>query len=176
MANSRLIVVLGMHRSGTSAVTRALQVMNVELGDKLMPAADGDNPKGFFEDTDIYKLNVEMLQALRIDWYSLAPIGEHDVETLRSRGFFLRAVELLNSKCANSPVFAFKDPRIAKLLPFWKAVFDHCQFGVSYVVTVRHPRSVANSLVKRNGFDLEKGYLLWLEYVLRIAAWTAGQR
>ena len=176
MANSRLIVVLGMHRSGTSAVTRALQVMNVELGDKLMPAADGDNPKGFFEDTDIYKLNVEMLQALRIDWYSLAPIGEHDVETLRSRAFFLRAVELLNSKCANSPVFAFKDPRIAKLLPFWKAVFDHCQFGVSYVVTVRHPRSVANSLVKRNGFDLEKGYLLWLEYVLRIAAWTAGQR
>jgi GT2 family glycosyltransferase/glycosyltransferase involved in cell wall biosynthesis/SAM-dependent methyltransferase len=172
MANSRLIVVLGMHRSGTSAVTRALQVMNVELGDKLMPAADGDNPKGFFEDTDIYALNVEMLQTLHIDWYSLAPIEDHDVANLRKMGYFIRAVELLKSKCAEKPVWAFKDPRIAKILPFWKAVFDHCQFAVSYVVTVRHPRSVAKSLAKRNGFDLEKGYLLWLEHLTTIISFT----
>ena len=66
MATERLIVVLGMHRSGTSTIARALQTMGVSLGDKLMPAADGDNPKGFFEDTDIYALNVEMLHALQL--------------------------------------------------------------------------------------------------------------
>ena len=176
MANSRLIVVLGMHRSGTSVITRALQVMNVELGNKLMPAVDGDNPKGFFEDSDIYALNVEMLHALDIDWFSLAPVDDHGVETLRKKGFFLRSVDLLKSKCALAPVFAFKDPRIAKLLHFWKAVFEHCHFDVSDVVAVRHPRSVAESLSKRNNFDLEKGYLLWLEHVINIIQFTQNNR
>jgi GT2 family glycosyltransferase/glycosyltransferase involved in cell wall biosynthesis len=176
MANSRLIVVLGMHRSGTSVVTRALQVMNVDLGDKLMPAAADNNPTGFFEDSDIHHLNVEMLRALHIDWFSLAPVEEHEVETLRKKGFFLRAVELLKSKCARVPVFAFKDPRVVKFFLFWKAVFDHCHFDVSYVVTVRHPRSVAKSLSKRDDFDLEKGYLLWMEHVLKIIAFTQTSR
>ena len=56
----RLIVVLGMHRSGTSAITRALNVLDVDLGDRLLPPVDGDNAKGYFVDlknkvTDMFK-------------------------------------------------------------------------------------------------------------------------
>jgi hypothetical protein len=81
-----------------------------------------------------------------------------------------RAADLLAAKCQGLDTFAFKDPRIAKLLPFWGKVFAQGAWDVAYVVPVRHPRSVALSLAQRNGFDMEKGYLLWLDYLVNIVA------
>ena len=69
----KLIVVLGMHRSGTSAVIKALSCMGVSLGDNFMPAGI-DNPKGFFEDKAINQLNIEMLEAIGQHWFSLSLI------------------------------------------------------------------------------------------------------
>jgi glycosyltransferase involved in cell wall biosynthesis len=163
---SKLIVVLGMHRSGTSAITRGLQVFGVGLGDRLMPAIEGNNDKGFWEDIDLNTLNNEMLSVIDSDWHHLAPITVNDLEILRNKGYFLRAAELLRQKVGSTPNFGFKDPRVAKLLPFWKEVFSHCQFDVNYVLAVRHPLSVVKSLAKRDGFDAEKSYLLWLGHVI----------
>ena len=59
-----IVVVLGMHRSGTSAVTRGLMVMGVELGDHLMPPVPDDNEKGFFEEIDVNAINMEVYQSL----------------------------------------------------------------------------------------------------------------
>ncbi|MBC7193997.1 MAG: glycosyl transferase, partial [Marinobacter sp.] len=153
MNNKRLIVVLGMHRSGTSAITRGLQVLGVGLGDRLIPPMEGINDKGFFEDIDLNALNNEILQALGSDWHYLSPIETSDVDALRKKGYFLRAVELLRQKVGDAPTFGFKDPRVAKLLPFWKDVFAHCKFDVGYILAVRHPLSVVKSLAKRDGFD-----------------------
>jgi len=164
--NSRLIVVLGAHRSGTSAITRGLQVMGVQLGDHLMPPAEGENPRGFWEDLDFNALNVEMLKSLGSDWDRLAPIQAGDVKTLRENGYFVRAVELLRRKVGPAACFGFKDPRVALLLPFWKEVFSHCHLDVRYVIVLRHPFSVASSLAKRNGFDPEKSHLLWLGHII----------
>ncbi|MCX5871527.1 MAG: glycosyltransferase [Deltaproteobacteria bacterium] len=174
--NNKLIVVLGMHRSGTSVITRALEVMGVQLGDRLLPTMKDVNAKGFWEDLDLNALDEEMLDALNVNWHHLAPIDVGDVEVLRQKGYFLRAVELLRQKVGNVPNFGFKDPRVAKLLPFWKEVFRHCQFDVSYVVVIRHPLSVAKSLAKRNGFDAEKSYLLWLGHVITSISDTAGDK
>jgi len=172
----RLIVVLGMHRSGTSAITRALNVLGVELGDRLMSPTESINDKGFFEDIDFNTLNVEMLQVLDSDWHCLAPIELDDVSSLHQKGYFLRAVNLLRQKTANVPIFGFKDPRVAKLLPFWHAVFVHCEFDLSYVLAIRNPLSVAQSLAKRDGFSHEKSYMLWLGYVLTSLAFTKEHR
>lgn len=163
----KLIVVLGMHRSGTSATTRALEVLGVELGDRMMPAIEGNNAKGFWEDIDLNALNIEMLQALGSNWHHLVPVTTHDAQALCRLGFELRAVELLRAKLANVPVFGFKDPRVAKLLPFWRKVFAHCQIEVGYVLPIRHPRSVFKSLQRRDGMGAEQSYLLWLGHVLQ---------
>ena len=56
-----IVVVLGMHRSGTSAVTRGLTVLGVELGDRLMPPKENINDRGFFEDIDINAINVRYI-------------------------------------------------------------------------------------------------------------------
>jgi len=172
----RLVVVLGMHRSGTSAVTRGLRVLGVELGDRLMPPMPGNNDAGFWEDIDLNLLNIAALRALGSEWHYLADPGPACVDLLRRDGHFLRAVELLRQKVAGVPVFGFKDPRVAKLLPFWRQVFDHCHFEVSYVLAVRHPLSVVRSLAKRDGLDAEKSYLLWLGHVIRSLADSAGAR
>ncbi|NOT12358.1 MAG: glycosyltransferase [Methylococcaceae bacterium] len=174
--NKEIIVVLGMHRSGTSTLSRGLQVMGVELGDRLMQPDQEVNAKGFWEDIDLNALNIEMLHALGSDWHHLMPIDAVGVETLCKNGYLLRAVELLRQKVGDAPIFGFKDPRVAKLLPFWKEVFSHCRFDAHYVLAVRHPLSVVRSLEKRNGLDAVKSYVLWLEHVIASVTGTVGSK
>lgn len=176
MKKNLLVVVLGMHRSGTSAITRGLQVLGVGLGDKLMQPAIGINDKGFWEDTDLYELNVEMLDALNINWAHVASIESADVEVLHQKGYLLRAAELLRRKFSGTTIFGFKDPRVAKLLPFWKDVFKDCQLDVRYVLALRHPLSVVRSLSKRDGIEAERSYLLWLDYVFNSLSGSASDK
>ena len=72
-SSKKIIVVFGMHRSGTSALTRGLQTMGVDLGDNLMPPVSGNNDKGFWEDLDINALNLEMLDFLNKEWHFPVP-------------------------------------------------------------------------------------------------------
>ncbi len=171
---NKLIVVLGMHRAGTSVITRGLKVLGVDLGDNLQPSGF-DNPTGYWEDLDILQLNIEMLYFLKTDWHFLTPIKSEDMDALYRTGYFLRAGEMLRKKMAGGPIFAFKDPRVAKLLPFWKKVFAHGQLETYYVLAIRHPLSVCKSLAKRDGFEFEKGCLLWLEHVIDSFSGTEGE-
>lgn len=165
-ASCRLIVVLGMHRSGTSAITRGLSTMGVELGDTLIPPKSGENDKGFWEDKDVLGFNDSALGACGLSWHSLAPLTENNVEFLCNSNYFNRAVELLREKTEGRPCFGVKDPRIPKLLPFWLRVFSALKIDAKFILQLRNPVSVAKSLEKRNGFRREKSYLLWLEHVL----------
>jgi hypothetical protein len=170
----RLIVVLGMHRSGTSAITRSLQVMGVELGDKFLPPQE-DNITGFWEDADINAINIEILNSLGSEWHFLTPVQQTDIDILRKNGYFQQALEILEKKMSGTDIFGFKDPRLAKLFPFWKEVFIQSQLNVSYILSIRHPLSVSKSLEKRDGFDLEKGSLLWLEHIINSLVGTLGE-
>lgn len=166
LIQKRLVVVLGMHRSGTSVITRGLKVMGVQLGDRLLDPIKGVNEKGFWEDKDIYLLNVEMLALFNREWFYLTDISADEVKVLHKKGYFQRAVEMLQEKIRNIAVFGFKDPRTAKLLPFWTDVFAHLQLEVSYVLVVRHPLSVAKSLNKRDKFPAERSHLIWLGHMI----------
>lgn len=171
----KIITVLGMHRSGTSAVARSLQVMGANLGDRLIQPIKDQNDKGFWEDSDLNSLNDEMLNALNSGWHFLSPIQPIDVEKLRRNGYLVRAVEMLREKTSGLPIFGFKDPRVAKLLLFWKEAFAESGLNVSYVLAIRHPLSVSKSLTKRNGFDAEKNHLLWLDHVISSLVGTIGE-
>jgi hypothetical protein len=175
-SKKRVVVVLGMHRSGTSAVARGLLTMGVDLGDRLMPPVPCNNEKGFWEDLDIKEMNVQMMKTLEIDWYHLRPIREAEVRLLRGKGYFLRAVELLREKMRTRDLFGVKDPRIAKLLPFWREVFSYCQLDISYVFAVRNPLSVVKSLAVRDGLKPEQSYFLWGQHVLSALAHTRDHR
>ena len=171
-----IIVVLGMHRSGTSAITRGLMVLGVELGDHLMPPAPNDNDKGFFEDIDVNAINVELYRSLENhpNWHTLAPVPRSELLHEKKTPLRLRAVELLRARLETVDYFGIKDPRICRMLPFWQSVFEHLQLNVSYVIAVRNPISVARSLGRRNNFSPEKCHYLWLDHILLSVLLTQG--
>lgn len=167
--DKRVVVVVGMHRSGTSAITRGLQCLGVELGNSLLPPVPGDNDKGYWEDADIHRLNDDLLAHLGRDWSSLVAIGTEDWTRQDLAPFRLRAVDLMRAKTASTAVFGLKNPRIALLLPFWKSVFEHVGLAASYVIAVRNPLSVARSMIankRRGDIPLEKAHYLWLSHIV----------
>lgn len=161
-----LFVVLGMHRSGTSAITRSLTTMDINLGDHLMPPLPGNNDKGFWEDVDVNALNIDIQKFLSSDWHYLSALSTADLKKLEGAGFIARAHDLLGKKLDSFPNFGLKDPRVTKLLPFWKVIFQKLGCQVSYVIAVRNPISVAASLERRDEIPTEKSLYLWLEHTL----------
>lgn len=174
MDDKSVVVILGMHRSGTSVLARCMKVFGFSLGNKLMPAYV-DNPKGYFEDEEIVNLNDEMLASLGSSWEKISIIHEEEVRSLYGTEFFSRAVHLIEKRLQSFPHFAVKDPRFVLLLPFWKKVLASCNIPVKYVLPVRNPISVAASLKKRDGMELGEGIQLWLAYVLASLRYSDGE-
>lgn len=161
----KVIVVLGMHRSGTSAITRGLELLGASLGKELMPAVAGDNDKGFWEDLGINDINERLLEKLNSSWDALASI---DVTKLSAEVIAEErddALRLLKLRMAYTDVFGFKDPRTVNLLPFWQSIFSELELDDKYLLAIRDPRSVADSLARRNSFNEQKSYYLWKKHL-----------
>jgi hypothetical protein len=169
-----LIVVLGMHRGGTSAINRAMVTMGADLGDQLGKPKTGENDKGFFEDLDIVEINEQILAAARSKWHTLAPVDFSRIDPEKLATLRTRAVSVLREKCRGR-TFALKDPRLSRLLAFWQPVFDQVRLRVAYVIAVRNPVSVSLSLKKRNGFAPERSYSLWLGHMVPALQATHNQ-
>ena len=177
MEGGRLFVVLGMHRSGTSALCRCLLAMGITLGSNLNPANE-TNLKGHWEDLNILEFNENLLVTLSMRWDTLAPMSIERVQFIQKAELIEQAKGMLGSKISGSDgkLFGFKEPRTTKLLPFWLKVFQGEPYEVSYLLPYRNPLSVAQSLSKRDGFELTKSYLLWLLHVVPCLAETVGSQ
>lgn len=156
-----MICVLGMHRSGTSAVTGVLGELGVQLGPAgHLMLATADNPRGFFEHLLLARLNDQILSALGGNWHEPPPLhngweGEPGLTDLRQR-----AQRVLQEDFGTASLWGWKDPRICLTLPFWRSLLPSPRF----VLCLRNPLDVARSLQVRNGFDIDKGIALWLTY------------
>ena len=170
---NRCIVVLGMHRSGSSALTRGLTVLGVDLGDNLLPSNAG-NTKGYWEDNDLNELCEAILTAIQGVWHSTALVTQADLDVPQVKAAKSAAIDMLQKKMQESSIFGLKNPRLAKMLPFWQDVFADLGLDVGYVISARHPMSVARSLKERDGFEPEKSYYLWLDHMVRSICGTAG--
>jgi hypothetical protein len=154
-----------MHRSGTSALARGLQMLGVYLGNSFLNPQP-DNPTGYWEDKNICELNEHLLAVFGLKWEDVALIDdarwhEPEVEALRAE-----AVEYLRAEYLRHPLWGFKDPRTIRLLPFWSSALRRLEVDECYLVVVRNPRSVAISLLQRQGMDAVTAHLLWLVYVV----------
>ncbi|MFM9847218.1 MAG: glycosyltransferase [Hyphomicrobiaceae bacterium] len=168
------VVVLGMHRSGTSALTRGLRALGIELGDNLKPPVAGDNDKGFFEDAGLSSINDDLLHLWKGGWDSLHA-GGSEAQDPALRALSLKACEIVRRQFGSVPYFAFKDPRTARNLPFWKQVFQHVGATPYYVIVFRNPLSTARSLAARDGFPHKKSYFLWLLHMLDAVCGTENE-
>lgn len=175
MKSKKLIVVIGMHRSGTSAITRGLELLGVGLGTNLHPAAS-DNPKGFWEDSECLEINEELLSYFGSAYDQLGGDWDTSIADSEISRIKLKASQLISRKLEENTIWGFKDPRTSRFLPFWKEVFMSVGCDVSYVIALRNPVSIVDSLRKRNNIPAEKTYFLWLQHMLPALQMTEGAR
>jgi hypothetical protein len=149
-----------MHRSGTSAVTRALAALGLDPGVDPLMAATEDNPTGHFEVGRLNGLDDELLDALGGRWSAPPEVEPVDVAALAATSMGERA-RLLTAEVFADPAWVWKDPRVMLLLPFWRAVLSPEPVAV---VVLRHPLEVARSLRARDGMALDYGLALWERY------------
>lgn len=164
---SGLVAVTGPHRSGTSALTRALVLLGLSAGDpdRLMPP-DEDNPGGYWENLRVAQLHDELLAALG-GWWSAPPVLAPGWELDESLSpFWTWAAQLVQDHFEPFGRCVVKDPRLCFTLPLWRVLTP----VDPVVVGVRHPAAVASSLQRRDGFDPELGAWLWLRHVAAVAA------
>jgi hypothetical protein len=162
----RAFVVVGMHRSGTSAMTRTLSLLGAALPKGLMPPVEDNNESGFWEPQSVADLNDEILQALDSDWDDVFTFRPRRYLSNFDRFYLGRAVELLEAEFNGSEVIVLKDPRISVLTTFWDRALREAGYSTHYIVMVRNPLEVAESLRMRDGFPREKSLLLWSSYMI----------
>lgn len=172
-APSRLVLVLGMHRSGTSTLARGLRVLGVALGKNLLPAHPC-NPKGFFEDAELYAFNKALLAQLGLTWRSPEAPDTAALRRLAAGPPGVTALSLLREKSAGQAIPGLKDPRMSRLLPFWRPVLAASGLRAHCCIALRHPESVAHSLWQRDRLDAEHSHALWLAYLLDALEGSAG--
>lgn len=164
------VVVLGMHRSGTSALAGLLGDLGCALPkDPIAPAPM--NPRGFSESTELTMLDDELLGALHSSWFDWTPLA---LDRSVAIEFSDRAQSSLESVFGDAPIFVLKDPRICRLVPFWVDVLNRADCDVRFVHLHRNPVEVTASLDRWAGYDLAYGELLWLRYVLDAESGTRG--
>ena len=150
------VCIAGMHRSGTSMVTKLLHQAGLYLGpeEDLHPPGPA-NPEGFWENRRFVRLNQQILVQLGAGWDHPPPLP---VDWADGRLAPLRAeAETVLEHFTDREPWGWKDPRNCLTFPFWQGLLDRLRV----VIVVRNPLEVAHSLRKRNGFSPALGLALW---------------
>ena len=158
-------LVLGMHRSGTSALTQLLGLAGAELPANVMPG-DEHNAKGYFEPWKIAMFNDRRLREAGGAWDDPFAHPYRSLAPRQERAWANEATQIFQDEFGESRFPLMKDPRVSVLMPLWRTVLHELEISARCVIPVRHPLAVAGSLAKRDGFPTEKSVLLWTAYML----------
>lgn len=171
-----IYAVLGMTRSGTSAITKGLSALGIDLGDQLS-ADTSCNAKGIFEDTEIVReINRRVAIALNNTWESISRIDSLCINNDKLTDLKHKAARLLQQRMTTTQHWAFKDPRTSKILPFWQDVFNMLAIQDHYIITVRNPLASAYSWQKVTGLEVELGLLSWLTHLMSAIEGTTNKK
>ena len=162
LAQRRIICIVGMHRSGTSMITRLLNICGLDLGaaDRLLKA-DKANPLGHFEHRGFLDIDRKLLKHFHATWHDpplLPPKWEDDM----SLAPLLRQARTLAASFPETRSWGWKEPRASLFLPFWRRAIPKMDF----LICLRNPLEVARSLQRRNLLGIEHGAWLWYLYTL----------
>jgi hypothetical protein len=166
------VVILGMHRSGTSLITRLVSLLGLAVSrhEDLLVAPREANLRGHWESRALRDFNDQLLDELGGTWFCPPLVGSRELSRLLDR----HGSDALARLAETHPVrpWVWKDPRTCVLLPFWSAVLEQ---RAAYVVIVRHPLEVNDSLGRRNGYAPLLSLALWERYTRQAMLGAAGR-
>jgi len=165
------VFVLGMHRSGTSAATRVINLMGLPLGDATdLIEPDAGNPAGFWESSRLVAVNDELLELLGGTWSDPPPLSS-GWERSRRLDSLRREARRVFAETYRSRDWVWKDPRNCLTLPFWRSVLRGRSCAI---IVLRHPLEIASSLEARDDFRFEQGMALWERYLTDALSGSQG--
>jgi hypothetical protein len=154
-----------MHRSGTSALARVLNLIGVSLGRHLVKPARA-NPTGFWENARIVDCHIDLLYAMDSYYDDILPLPEGWEQNPIAVPYRQRMQRIVAREFARRPLWGFKDPRACRLLAMWNLLFDEMGLRSCFTLIVRNPDEVAQSLRTRNGFSYNQSLMLSLGHML----------
>ena len=160
-----IVIVVGMHRSGTSALAGVLHHHGVLMGEEqhLRPRPSVENPKGFYENVRFRHVSDQILEESGYRVKSWDPAIPLIRAGLLNR---FRAQRLVSRYQHRYPTWGWKDPRVCLTLDVWlkelRGLGEHDQVRLVYIS--READSVARSLVARGNTSFEAALRLWTLY------------
>lgn len=167
MLNRHACVVLGMHRSGTSALAKLLVTLGADPPARPNPPSP-DNPEGYFEPAEIIELHDQLLAACDTAWFDLKPFSLEAAapERLEAITGALAAALAVDYPPATAPFPLIKDPRMCRFFPYARQLLAASGMACSVVMALRHPTEVAASLGRRDQISATYAGLLWAQHVI----------
>jgi hypothetical protein len=161
----RVLLILGMHRSGTSAVTRVVNLLGADIGKNILLPGNG-NSEGFWEHYEAMEIDHYLLKAFSRTWFDIRPMPVDWPQQAPGRQALTRINALIQKEFAPHPLVAVKDPRMCLTAPLWIEAFEAAGYEVQCLFVVRDPREVADSLQAREKWPREPIFLLWAHYMM----------
>ena len=162
---------MGVGRSGTSALTRVLNLLGAALPPETLGVNRG-NERGHWEPLSILALNEEILSQHASDWFDVRSFPKAWFTSSEAEPFIERATAIVEDEYDGAALIVIKEPRICRLAPIYLAALDRAGYASRVVIPLRHPSEVAGSLQLRDGTDELISELIWIRHVLETEAAT----
>ncbi len=174
----RCVIVAGMHRSGTSATTRVVNLLGADIASAMLPVTPGDNDRGYWESAAVVEIHDQLLRALGSAFDDPFPLPERWLDSRSAREAQHRLAEEIRRDFDGSRVFVVKDPRTTRFLPLWLDLLDQLAIEPVVVIPVRNPLEVAASLERRAAHSVPpaQSLLLYVRSYLDAELASRGRR
>jgi glycosyltransferase involved in cell wall biosynthesis len=170
----RAIVVLGMHRSGTSALAGVLCGLGAAAPKKTLMGPHPCNQKGLFEALGLAQAHDEFLAAAGSCWHDWRKFDLQWARSKEAAHHFAEIRTVLLEEFGEEPMIVLKDPRICRFVPYTLSLLADLDVSPVAVLPVRNPLEVALSLQRRDNFAVPKSMMLWLRHVLDAEYFSRG--
>ncbi|HSB35622.1 MAG TPA: glycosyltransferase, partial [Thermoanaerobaculia bacterium] len=169
------LLILGMHRSGTSALAGCLYHLRVRFGGPLLPA-NFANEKGYFEHAEVVAIHDELLRRLGTSALDPLPLPDGWEKGPAAQAARERLRALLFRNFGGASLWAVKDPRLCSLLPLWLPLLEEMGVEPRFILMLRSPWQTARSLERRDGLATWESLDLWFRHTTVSEETTRGLR
>lgn len=160
-------IISGMDRSGTSLWAAVSKIVGIHLGSNLIGPRKA-NPKGYFEDRRAVSINEELLRNHNYDRKLATPLPKDWQGSIAAKLGSMRIKRVLGDPSKGQDVFGTKDPQLCLTSALWARGAKDMGHEVRYVLCVRNPLEVAESLHKRDGTDKASACLMWIVHTMSV--------
>ena len=170
--NKYAVVVLGAGRTGTSLLMQILSKFGMSVSDEMIDASE-QNVMGPYEDSHIFRIHSQFLEALKVNQY--IPLPESWMDNINIRRSKNKLAQILEHECSTAnTIWGFKDPRTILFLPLWIQVFNQLKIVPYYILAVRNPAAAVLSLKKNYNRGKNISELFWLHKNCAALEYTGG--